>query len=306
MRKLLLMAAMIAASLWAHAQYDVHYSQFMHNKLAFNPAFAGNNEVLTFSALYRNQWLGIDGAPTTVNLHAHTPFLANRGGIGLSLISDRIGRVNTSIAGLSYAYRMKLNDESTLNVGLQMKIEHSRIDWTDVNPLDQGDGQVPLFATNKTNPNFGVGIMLSNAKYYVALSAPTLLRSTIYTDDPLSGVSLSDHRSYYLMGGFLARLSRVVKLKPEVLISYNPSAPFELAINGSVIFFDQFWLGAGYRLGDAIDGLVLFQVSNEFRVGFAYDYTLTKLQQFSNGSIELMLDYRFQKKGKRINNIRFF
>ena len=288
------------------AQYDMHHTQFMHNKLSINPAYAGDREVFSMTALYRNQWFGVDGAPKTFSLHAHTPFINQRNAVGLTIINDAIGNVNTSYVGASYAYRMPISNETTLSVGIQGRVEHSRVDWSQADPLDQGDNTIPTSARNKTNPNFGMGVYLSNENYYAGLSIPTLLRTAVYDKNSLSDVSINSQRSYYLMGGVIMRLNQNVKFAPAVLLTYNPSTPFEMDLNANFIFMNSFWVGASYRLGDSVDGLVMFQINSQVKLGVAFDYTLTKLQEFSPGSIELLVDYNFKFKGEKVNNIRFF
>jgi len=297
---------LVSIAIAVSAQYDMNHTHFMHNKLAINPAYAGDKGVLAMTGIYRNQWSGIEGAPQTFSLHMHTPFLNDKNGIGLSIINDKIGLVNTTYAGVSYAYRIKVSEEATLNVGVQGRVELSRINWSESDPLNQGDNTIPTNLVSRTNPNFGTGLFLSSKKYYVGLSIPTLLKTTVYDDDPIVGVSIAEHRSYYVMGGLVMRLNRNVQFAPNALMTYNPGAPFELDLNGSFIFLEKFWVGASYRLGDSVDGLALFQINDQLRLGVAVDYTLTELQEFSPGSFEILLDFALSRSGKRLNNIRYF
>lgn len=306
MRKFILTLILAVFATGLFAQYDMHHTQFMHNKLSINPAYTGDREVFSMTALYRNQWFGIDGAPKTFTIHAHSPFINKRNAVGLTIINDAIGNVNTSYIGGSYAYRLPLSDETTLSIGLQGRVEHSRIDWSKTDALDQGDNTIPANNRAKTNPNFGMGAYLSNENFYVGVSIPTLLKTTIYDEENLSGVSINSQRSYYLMGGGIIRLNQNVKFSPSALLTYNPSSPFEMDLNASFILMNSFWVGASYRLGDSVDGLLNFQVNPQIRIGVAFDYTLTKLQEFSPGSVELLVDYNFKLKGEKINNIRFF
>jgi len=301
---LTLIFAVFATALFA--QYDIHHTQYMHNKLSINPGYTGDREVFSMTALYRNQWFGIDGAPKTFTIHAHSPFINKRNAIGLTIINDAIGNVNTSYVGASYAYRIPLSDETTLSIGMQGRVEYSRIDWSKSSALDQGDNTIPVNNRSKTNPNFGMGLYLSNKNYYVGLSIPTLLKTTIYDEDNLLDVSINSQRSYYLMAGGVMRMTRNVKFAPSVLFTYNPSSPFEMNLNASFILMNTFWVGASYRLGDSIDGLVSFQINPQIKIGAAFDYTLTTLKEFSPGSVEILLDYNFQFKGKKVNNIRYF
>ena len=54
-------------------QQDAQYTQYMYNTVSVNPGYAGSRGHLSIAALYRNQWVGLDGAPETQPLNLHTP-----------------------------------------------------------------------------------------------------------------------------------------------------------------------------------------------------------------------------------------
>src|ERR1035437_2811485 len=89
-----------------YAQQDPQYSMYMFNQLALNPAYAGSKEVLSSALVYRNQWTGISGAPTTAMFSLQTPLKNKKIGLGMEIISDKLGPQNTSGILLSYAYRI--------------------------------------------------------------------------------------------------------------------------------------------------------------------------------------------------------
>ncbi|MEO1515339.1 MAG: type IX secretion system membrane protein PorP/SprF [Bacteroidota bacterium] len=307
MRKLFILCAVLCwGSLDLIAQQDVHYSMFMFNKLTFNPAYAGSREVLTAAAHYRNQWPGVSGAPQTYTVWAHTPFMGKRNGLGLSIVADEIGMLNTYNIDLSYAYRMKLDRHKTLSIGLSGQLEYGRIHWERADPLDVGDDFVPNSTTSKLNPNFGIGVYFADKNYYLGASVPRLLKTTVYTDEPIDNISLNAHRSYYLMGGFISRLNRNVQIRPGALITYNPHAPFEFDLNLSFVFVERFIIGASYRLQDSFDAIAQFQATDQIKVGLGVDFTLTELRSYSPGSFEVMVEYSLIQTGLRLNNIRFF
>ena len=288
------------------AQHDPHYTLFMFNKLAINPAYAGSKDALSLTGHYRNQWQGISGAPKTFTFSAHAPFFRKRVGAGLSVISDKIGMVNTLYIDMSYAYRMPVGEDATLSVGLQGQIDYGRIDWTMVDPLDVGDGMLPLAASSKLNPNFGIGAYYAHPSYYVGVSVPRILKTSIYDDSPADLVSINSLRSYYVMGGFITRVSKNVKFQPGALITFTPNAPFDLDLNLSFVFMDALWVGGSYRLGDSFDLVLQYQFSRQIKVAIAADLTLTELRNYSPGSFEFMLEYTFITYGSRYNNIRYF
>ena len=59
----LLLFCLLGLSAGLVAQQDEQFTQFMHHKLGFNPAYAGMQETPTFTALVRQQWAGLEGAP---------------------------------------------------------------------------------------------------------------------------------------------------------------------------------------------------------------------------------------------------
>ena len=86
-------------------------TQYMFNNMAFNPAYAGASEGINVTALIREQWIGFkdgDGnkvAPETMFLTADMPLKFLHGGIGLSIMQDKLGFFRNINMKLGYAKR---------------------------------------------------------------------------------------------------------------------------------------------------------------------------------------------------------
>jgi len=305
MKKILLTIAAIGGLvILTFAQQAPQYTNFMFNQLAYNPAYAGSNEVLTMSAIYRNQWSGIDGAPKTINFNVHTPFFNDRCGAGLSVMNDVTGLINSTNINLSYNYRLPVAENSTLAMGLMGRLETGRINWQAVQAIDLSDQMIGMDEESyRLKPNFGAGLYLSSSKYYIGISAPQLLKNSLYSD---LNDNVGDVRTYYLTGGLVTNLSENVKFKPAVLLSYNQNAPFEIDLNANFIFMDAFWVGASYRLGDSVDALFGYQFNPQLRAGVAVDFTLSELNDYTAGGFEIMLQYSMWYKEGSVNNLRYF
>ena len=87
-------------------QQQVMFTQYMFNGLAINPAYAGSHESFSATALYREQWSGLDGAPTTQTLSMHSPIRNQKMGLGLLFIHDKIGVTSQTGSYVSYAYKI--------------------------------------------------------------------------------------------------------------------------------------------------------------------------------------------------------
>jgi type IX secretion system PorP/SprF family membrane protein len=307
MQKYLILLIIVMGTAWSvSGQNDPQYTQFMHNKMALNPAYAGSKEVLTFTSLYRKQWSGVTGAPTTFALNAHAPFFSNRCGAGISLVGDQHGFYKSYNIGLNYSYRIPMKNGATFSIGLSGQIEYGQIDFTMIDPMDLNDEDIPLNETARINPNVGLGFYYNHPQYYVGLSVPSFMRTTVYSDNPEGDLNLNDLRTYHLMGGFMTRINHAVQFKPALLVTYNPSAPIEVDVNASFLFMDKIWVGASYRLGDSFDAMIQYQFNPQIRAGIAVDLTTSELSQYSPGSFEVMLEYGLSFEGKGMNHLRYF
>ncbi len=301
-RIVIILIFMLGFFFQAEAQHSPQFTHFMFNKLIYNPAYAGDREALAASAVYRNQWLGIEGAPTTLNFNVHTPFAGERAGIGLSVVADKIGAVNTTFANLSYNYRVPVGETAKLSVGISGRLEHGRFDVSEIDAYDTDDVFIQSELDNTIQANFGAGVFLSGKNYYVGVSVPTVLQNSLYSEVGFA----SAFRTYYAMGAVILNVSDNVKFKPSVLLSINQSAPFDMDLNASFLLMDAFWIGATWRLDDSVDALIQYQFTPNLRGGMAFDFTTSELSNYTAGGYEFMIEYIFSKETKQLKNIRYF
>ena len=179
MKKIILGALCIFTFLEVSAQQDPHYTQYMYNMNVINPAYAGSKENLSFGILYRAQWVGLDGAPTTFSFSGSSPVGKNVG-VGLSVIADRIGPVDEKNAYGDFSYTLNLGGEHKLALGLKAGATFQTIGlFSQINsslptPLDDAFRE----DTNNTYFNVGTGVFYYTDKYYVAFSMPNMIKST--------------------------------------------------------------------------------------------------------------------------------
>ncbi|MFN8346494.1 MAG: type IX secretion system membrane protein PorP/SprF [Spirosomataceae bacterium] len=322
---LLLLIALISSSK-VRAQQDKLFSQYMFNMMALNPAYAGSRDVLSATALYRNQWGGMTGAPQTATFSIDMPVNRERVGLGLQLFNDQIGLENWTGAMLSYAFRIKLGERSTLALGLQGGAMSFRWDLAKAN---LGNNLAdPAFASNvsKILPNFGTGIYISNDRSYLGISVPYLIENNLndYDNDQRAKV----RRHYYAIAGFVVGRNNV-KLKPSMMARYVNGAGVSLDGNLNLWFNDRIAFGMSYRhnrfstyagkiqeidgnvlKGDALVGMIELQLSDQFRLGYSYDWTRNNLNEnrkFLNiPTHEIMLRYEFGFSKSKILTPRYF
>jgi type IX secretion system PorP/SprF family membrane protein len=279
----------------AYAQHAPLYSQYMFNGLAINPAYTGSREVFSVAALHRAQWTGIEGAPETQTLSAHTPLKNNKVGLGLLAWHDRIGVTEQQGIGLSYAYRISL-PKGKLSLGISGSITSLRARWSSLELVDKTDAvfleDSPLYWI----PNAGAGCYYYSEKFYAGLSLPAMMTSSL---DAATGKYKIGHEpgnyNVFLTSGMVVRAGGT-HIKPSVLIKHHQGAPVQVDINTNVFLGDHLEIGGSFRSGDALVGMVCYNINKQFRAGYAYDRTLSALKSTSRGSHEIMLQYEFGYK----------
>jgi type IX secretion system PorP/SprF family membrane protein len=291
----------------AMAQQEAMYTQYMFNTLAINPAYAGSRNVTSATALYRSQWVGIQGAPTTATFSIDAPIDNKKIGLGLQVFNDRLGITNTSGAFGSYAFRIRM-DKGVLALGLQGGVSQYRADFTSVN-LGSDTSPDAAFANNvnKMLVDFGVGVYYSTDNFYLGLSSPQLLNNKLHNLTVEGSNSLAGQDMHiFLATGYVFPLNEDLHLKPSVLIKYVKGAPIEGDLNATLWIRDALGLGFQYRTEADISAMVEFQVSPQVRIGYSYDRSTTPLVQYNSGSHEIMIRYEFGSTKGKILSPRYF
>jgi type IX secretion system PorP/SprF family membrane protein len=268
-----------------------------------NPAYAGNRATDNITALYRKQWVGIDGSPATASLSWDKRAEGSNVGYGLQIYNDQLGIEATSGIQAFYSFRIPF-EKSFLSFGLSGGVLNYRAAFSRVLTTQSGD---PVFQedVNGLLPTAGFGMLFATDNWYMGLSVPALFETKINVNN--SQVVSSANNHYFLTGGYIFDASEVLKLKPSILLKAVKGAPLEYNFNMNAWIQDIIGLGVSYRTNDALVAMFDIQVSNEFRLGYAYDYTISNLKPFSKGTHELMLRYEFtSKKNQRILSPRYY
>ena len=302
MKKLYPIIFILFISVSMKAQQLPQFTQYMYNTISINPAYAGNRDALSVIGLHRSQWAGVEGAPVTQTLSIHSPLRNEKVGLGLSVINDNIGYEDYTYIYGDFSYTINLSPSTTLSFGLKGGFSYYNLEEELlINVPDD-----PFFSGNTFNrwtPNFGAGLYLSSQDWYVGLSAPKFINND---NNELSDYVALEQVHYYLTGGYVFDLSENTKLRPTTLLKYTDGAPLSVDISSTFIFNEKFYLGANYRIDDAIGAFADFQVLPNFRVGYGYEYTLSDLQPYSSGSHEILLIYELRLKNTKYKSPRFF
>ena len=303
-----LVCAMLLASGSAVAQ-DVGFSQFYANPLYLNPAFAGTAVAPRISLTYRGQWPGLVSAFTTVSASYDQYVPDLHGGLGVLLMTDRVGdhgALSTNTVGAMYAFNFRVSRSVNVSAGLQVTLMNTNLRWDEnlrfpdrIHPelgvAYQTGAQAPD-KTSKWGVDFNAGVVAYANKWYggVAVSHLTQPNVAFYSESPLP-MKITVH------GGGLINVSEEERRQSSLglgspIISPNIVYQFQGGMHyfnyGVYLDWMPFLVGVWVRTGVENADAFIFQVGVQqdyFKVGYSYDVTVSKLANSTAGAHEVTL-----------------
>jgi type IX secretion system PorP/SprF family membrane protein len=315
-RQVLLGLVLMIGSNLLVAQQELLTSNFMMNKLFYNPGFVVEEKSPVFVAQVRSQWLGVEGAPNFQRASFSMPFLNNRVGGGLAISNFTAGITSEQTISGIYGYRLRFGRGSSMLMGMNIDLNSYSVDYGDdrlraIHNLEE-DLSVPDIAQQKFLFNVGLGAYFSAEHFYLGLSVPGMIEENLDFVPEEVGRSLSA-RHFYLMGGADFSLDNDQSIQPNLLFRYIAGGYLNFELNLTYTLENRLFLGTTYRTGgqnagpgDSIDLILGTYLSAKTLLAVSYDITLSPIKNHSAGSFEVMIKYRALKKNaKKIGNPRF-
>ena len=328
MRKLICLVMTVMVCVSVSAQQKPHYTQYILNQYILNPALTGIENYTDIKVSHRHQWAGIDGAPVTTYLTAHTslgkkdyrttptsfnvPGENPRGqrywedytaaephhGIGLQIINDKTGPLGQFSAYATYAYHIGLSARTSLAAGFgagfsRISLQTDKLQFAvPVDPAVYTSGNI-----NKFKPDVMAGLYLYSADYFVGVSAQQIIPQKIdFTDNTVkeTGGRLVPH--VFATTGYRFLLTEEINVIPSVMVKYVNPMPLQVDVNAKLQYLDFLWLGASYRVKYGFAAMLGMNLSNTVQVGYSYDYSTTALNNYSHGTHEFLIGFTIGNK----------
>lgn len=284
-------------------QQRPQFTQYISNELVINPAYAGAEGSLSVSFLHRNQWAGIEGAPTTQSFAAHSLLNNNNIGLGLVVLNDKIGIHSIITASSNFAYRLQLKNETYLSFGLQVGANQKKSDYSSLASQVQSANDPTLSSSDisKTSMEIGSGIYLNNSKFSLGVSIPNMLNTTSDLDSISNSVFNND---LFVLTRYRLSINSNITLQPGLLIKYNRSNPITIDFNLAGEVNKVLLLGISYRVQESLNYMVQAKLTPQFKLGYALDSPLKNENSFGVNSHEFMISYMFHFANSKINQPR--
>lgn len=299
MKRSFILLVLGCAFLASDAQQDPQFTQWMFDKLSFNPAAAGTNDMHCISMFYRDQWDGFDKDPKTALLNYEGYHDGIKGGLGFTFYSETLGQEQNTIVRAAYAYHLGLSNGDKFTAGAAFGLYNKSLGsrWIAIDPVSE-DPVIPDNDMSAGTFDMNLGVMyLRPNDFYAGLSMTHL------TGADLQDLSITMARHFYFMGGYNFDLTSDLQMRTNLLAKTDfNAAAFD--INANVLYDNMLWAGVSFRPGDAVAPMLGGQYSWEKKkgrdripqkimVGYSYDVTLSDIKNYSDGSHELFVTYCF-------------
>ncbi len=330
MKRSLSIILLLTISTCLRAQQNPHYTQYIINQYILNPAITGIENYTDVKVSHRHQWVGLQDAPVTTYFTVHKPIGKQddrttatsfempgenpRGrsywqeyqsakphhGIGLKVINDRTGPLNRLGGYISYAYHVGISAKTSIAAGFEagirnLSLNRSKLDFGSANPIDPAvynSGEI-----NQVKPDFGTGIYLYSADYFLGVSAQQIITQNIYFSDQrfkTQNSTLVPH--LFATAGYRFFLNDDFTALPSVMAKFIRPVPVQFDVNCKVQYRDLFWGGVGFRVNDGFAGMLGLNISNALNIGYSYDYTTSGLNTVSKGTHEIVIGFLLGNK----------
>ncbi len=297
MKKIIIVLLVVLAGNVSAQQISLN-SQYLFNEMLVNPGATGTKDYIPVQINFRKQWTNFSGAPTTQFASVHAK-IYKKMGFGGSLYNDVTGPSRRTGLSINTAYHLQLDRKNyhTLGMGIGLSLSQHIIDVNRLNTYLPDDPAVLKGYNSQFVPdaNFGLFYRYKN-QGFAGLSAYNLVQMNRDLFNFDQAISNTLRRTYYFIAGYTFPLSSTFDLKTTGLVKGIETGTVQADITALAVFKKQVWLGFSYRHADAVSVLFGAQLG-VFKFGYSYDYTLSDIGKYSNGSHEIFLELQLSKGG---------
>jgi type IX secretion system PorP/SprF family membrane protein len=302
----ILYLALVFAGMGLKAQQDPQYNLYQFNQMVINPAYAGARNGLSATASIRKQWVDMPGAPLTTCFSAHTPIADKNLGLGVTILTDKIGPKNMFGFYGNAAYILKMSKEWKLSMGLSAGYNRYQFSADQITMVVTENPNV--FSQDQVSNalDIGTGAYLRNNDFFFGVSATHLNSAKIAeyeTTTSLGSINYKLKTHLFVTAGKSFKLSDNALFAPSVLLKFV-TGQVNADLNFNFLLYKKLWLGAFYRSGFGPGFLIQTYVMDSWRIALSYDTGVQDARRLG-GSYEATIGFDLGPKKVKIVNPRF-
>jgi type IX secretion system PorP/SprF family membrane protein len=273
-------------------QEVISYGQVISTVEFVNPAYNAHFRGVSASILHREQWTGIEGAPSTSAFSVYKSLPWYKLGVGITGFREKIGLRTVVNVSMDLNVNLRMSNQSYITFGIRGGVESSSLNGDEAEYI--GENGVNFHDLNRLVPSIGFGTYYYGPRFFGGLSTLSLV---YHKDEDFGFLPGFD---FYI--GYLLSIARVDTwyLKPAVLVKYYEDFGETIDLSLNALFKDKYWFGISYRHEDSYGVNIDFRVRGKVRMGYAYEIPIGPIIKYSGGSHEVRLSFRkVQKRSRR-------
>ena len=322
MKRILVILSLVIAGN-SISQQMPQYSQYLRNQYMVNPGAAGVYDFVDVTMGGRWQWMGFGDEPRTAYLSVTSPISraprqkynpalrVSQGpvrnpeiktgkfkhAIGGQLIADQYGAFRKMELAGTYAIHMPVSKKFNLSFGTRIGLSNHTFlrDKAQVlNIVDPTqtyiDDTYNTFSANQSSNyilNIGAGFYLYSKNTFFGISADQLTRDLV--EFGTGTANFNNQMHFNATAGVKIPLNENLSLTPAALVKFMSPSPVSIEGSLQLEYKEWLWFGASYRHKDAVIGMVGLNISERFKFGYSYDFSLSRFNDFSSGGHEIVL-----------------
>lgn len=312
MKRYVALFILVISVVVARAQFDPQIGQYMYMPMVYNPAAAGDGNMMKVAGMHRMQYANLSNAPMSTWFSFSSPFAIGKTmhGVGVRFLNDRFGLFSNQAFYVQYAYRQRLG-KGYLSVGLDLGFVNvgfkgdsvNLADLADSDYFDNSDAVIPKGDKSGMSFDMGVGVYYATSVWWVGVSYSHITQPTLDWDD---NATMKMRGTMYVSGGYDFRLRNYQhwKLTPSAMLMTDFRS-WDINMTLMCEYRDRYRWGLGYRFDGSVNILLGIDIISGLQIGYSCELPTNKLLLESYGSHEVYLAYSFDiLKPKRTNKYK--
>jgi len=317
MKRLFLLFTFISFLGFSQEGMPVYSDYLTDNYYLIHPSMAGVANCAKVRLTARQQWFGVDDAPSLQTLSAHSRIGDGPSAIGAIVYNDENGFHSNTGAYITYAHHLLLSrnevDLNMISFGLSAGFIQYKLDETSFLAPGDFDQLISGIEQSATNFNIDVGMSYHFLDFYAHVTAKNILNNDGINFNE-QGFAFNNLRTYLLSAGnVFQKYGSEWSYEPSLMYMYRDATEeSSIDVNMKVykeVDFGKVWGGLSYRRsldgaqfldGNSVSSQKLQYITpfigvdyNQFMFAYTYSYQANTINFNTGGFHQITLGYNF-------------
>ncbi len=299
MKKTYTIVIIILSIVDLQAQQLPYDNQYLVNKFSLSSAYAGYTDNTELFMGFRQNWIGVPGAPQKQLLNINFPVSTKGLGLGFSLNNETTGNFSNFYFQPAIAYHLKLADEISIHFGINGELFRNQYNFSQaqsatIDPLIQ-----TYEALKGTTFNVGASFMFQFKGLNLGVSVPRTLNSVISYNPEIPENKFTLVRNFIGYLSYQQSINKKWKIEPFILVRSTEKSPLLYEANFLAKFDDRLWATIGYRKDNNFILSAGASLTKHIVLNYTYEFATQGIVNYSTGTHEISLGFLLKRSKKQ-------